>query len=184
MKSFAAAFTILTVLCFLQVDAQSIEPAPADKAVVYFVRTSSMGFAINFTYVDSALLIGKFSGQGYIRYTCDPGKHLLWARSENRDFVEADVEAGKIYFIEAIVTMGAMKAAVQLDPTNPKDEKAMKRILKIISKNQAETFSDQELKAEQIKKQDAVRKGLEKYATDKQKGKKMNVLDRSMFYSN
>src|SRR5688500_8701014 len=79
--------------------AQIIDPAPADKAVIYFVRPSFLGFAINFSYFDSTRLIGKFKGPAYIRYTCDPGSHLFWARSENRDFVEAEVEAGKIYFI-------------------------------------------------------------------------------------
>jgi hypothetical protein len=182
MKALTTA--ILITSCIIYTSAQNLEPAPADKAVVYFVRTSSIGFAINFTYVDSARLIGKFSGQGYIRYTCDPGRHLLWARSENRDFVEADLEAGKIYFIEAIVNMGAIKAAVQLDPIDPKDEKAMKRIFKILGKGPAETFSDEELKAEAIKKQDAVRKGLEKYASDKQKGRAIPRLEKNMSYTN
>jgi len=177
-------FLILAGLYSSCAIAQTIEPAPSDKAVVYFVRTSSIGFAINFTYVDSARLIGKFSGQGYIRYTCNPGRHLLWARSENRDFVEADLEAGKVYFIEAIVNMGAIKAAVQLDPIDPKDEKAMKRIFKIIGKSAAETFSDEELRSEAIKKQDAIRKGLEKYTADKQKGKATPQLTKSMSYNN
>jgi hypothetical protein len=181
------AFAILVALvgfCSLYAVAQTIDPAPADKAVIYFVRPSSLGFAINFSYLDSAQLIGKFNGPAYIRYTCDPGRHLFWARSENRDFVEADVEAGKIYFIEAIVNMGAVKAAVNLDPIDPNDEKRMKKILKLIAKKPSESFSDQELQTEEEKMQDVIIRGLEKYAADKQKGKTWPRLDKSMSYKN
>lgn len=94
------------------IHAQGIQPPPPDKAVVYFVRSSSAGFAINFSYFDSTRLIGIFAGKGYFRYECEPGFHLFWARSENKDFVEAEVEAGKIYLIEAISQMGWVKAGL------------------------------------------------------------------------
>jgi hypothetical protein len=181
------AFTILVVLigfCSFYAVAQTIEPAPADKAVIYFVRPSAMGFAINFSYFDSTRLIGKFNGPAYIRYTCDPGHHLFWARSENRDFVEAEVEAGKIYFIEAIVTMGAIKAGVTLDPIYPNDEKRMKKILKLIAKKPSKSFTKEDLKTEEEKMQDVIIRGLEKYAADKQKGKTTPGLDKSMSYKN
>ena len=50
---------------------QNIVPAPADKAVIYFVRTEI--FVTNFSYFDSVKLIGRFNGPKYIRYECDPG---------------------------------------------------------------------------------------------------------------
>lgn len=162
--------------------AQTIESAPADKAVVYFVRPSSLGFAINFSYFDSAQLIGKFNGPAYIRYVCNPGKHVFWARSENRDFVEAEVQAGKIYFIEAIVNMGAIKAAVNLDPIDPSDEKRMKKVFKLLAKNLSESFSEAELQAEQEKMQDVIERGLEKYNGDKQKGKTWPTMEPEMYY--
>src|SRR5688572_28868858 len=118
--------TILAIIvsfCFYNATGQTLEPAPLNKAVVYFVRPTSIGFAINFSYFDSTQLIGKFNGPAYIRYECEPGKHLFWACSENRDFVEAEVEAGKIYFIEAAVMMGAVKAAVDLKPLDFKNAK-------------------------------------------------------------
>src|SRR5262245_4332351 len=118
---------LVCVLVSATTFAQGITPAPDDKAVVYFVRTSSLGFAINFSYFDSTKLIGRFNGPKYIRYECAPGAHLFWGRSENRDFVEAEVEAGKIYFIEAIPKMGAMKAAIQLEPVDPNDPKKMEK---------------------------------------------------------
>lgn len=179
--------TLFTLLLFffctiMSSAAQNIEPAPADKAVVYFVRTSSLGFAINFTYLDSTRVIGKFNGPKYIRYECEPGVHLFWARSENRDFIEAEVEAGKIYFIEADVKMGAVKAAVELIPVDPKDSKKMNRILKFISKKPSEYFTVAELEDETNKMQDVITRGLDKYRSDKEKGKGTARLEKSMFY--
>ena len=161
---------------------QNIKPAPDDKAVVYFVRSSSLGFAINFTYFDSTTLIGKFNGPKYIRYECKPGKHLFWARSENRDFVEADVDAGKIYFIEAIPRMGAIKTAVELKVLDPKDSKGMKKVFGLIEKKQSESFTDQEIETETQSMMDVISRGIEKYRGDKAKGVEFEHLISTMFY--
>lgn len=143
-----------------------------------------MGFAINFSYFDSTQLIGKFNGPAYIRYTCEPGTHLFWARSENKDFVEADLEAGKIYFIEAVVNMGGLKAAVKLEPVDPKDEKTMQKVLKLLGKKTSESFTAEELKAEEEKMKDIIAKGLAKYNEEKQKGKPVAKLEKTMSYNN
>jgi hypothetical protein len=147
MKKSLLIFTILFFTYFFCA-AQVIPPAPSDKAVVYFVRTSSLGFAINFSYFDSTRLIAKFNGPKYFRYECEPGSHLFWARSENRDFVEAEVEGGKIYFIEAVPKMGGIKAGVALVPLNPNDEKKMDKVLKLLNKKSPETFTEEEIAKE------------------------------------
>ena len=180
MKILIASITLLflSMACL----SQGIKPASVGKSVVYFVRTSGVGFAINFTYFDSAKVIGKFNGEGYFRYECEPGVHLLWARSENRDFVNADLEAGKIYFIEAQPKMGAFKAAVRILPVIPDDEKTMKRILKLINKKSAEYFPAEELETETNKSKDVIQRGLEKYKEEKAKGKENERLDKTMYY--
>jgi Fe-S-cluster formation regulator IscX/YfhJ len=127
-------------------------------------------------------LIGKFNGPAYIRYACKAGRHIFWARSENKNFVEADVEAGKIYFIEAIVNMGAIKAAVRLDPLDPDDQKRMKSVLKLIAKEPSESFSDDELRAQEKKMEAIITRGLEKYNADKQKGRTLARLNKDMYY--
>jgi hypothetical protein len=178
-------FTFVFVCSVFLSMAQNVEPAPADKAVIYFVRPSSLGFAINFSYFDSTRLIGKFNGPSYIRYTCEPGRHLFWARSENRDFIEADVEAGKVYFIEAIVRMGAMKAAVALDPiTDPKDPARMKKIIKLLERKSTEAFTPEELAAEEKEMADVIARGLEKYNDEKKEGKTFPRLEKAMAYGN
>lgn len=180
-KLLFAAIIILSASTFSA--AQDIAPAPADKAVVYFVRTSSLGFAINFSYFDSAQLIGRFNGPKYIRYECAPGPHLFWARSENRDFVNADLEAGKIYFLEAVPQMGAMKAAVRLEPVDPANEKKMEKIMKLISKKPSEPYNEAEMAAESKEFTEVITKGLAKYQEEKEKGSATPRLEKSMFYT-
>ena len=170
-----AAITIL--------HAQQVPPAPADKAVVYFVRISSLGFAINFSYFDSTRLIAKCNGTNYVRHECQPGPHLFWARSENRDYIEAELEAGKIYFVEVQPQMGGLKAAVQLSPVTPDNEKRIGKILKLIGKKSPESFSSEELSRDEEEMQDIIKRGLEKYKEDKEKGKKIEQLEKTMFYT-
>lgn len=180
--------TILLVipllLTTLSLIGQRIDPAPADKAVIYFTRTSTLGFAINFSYFDSTKLIGVFNGPKYIRYECEPGTHLFWARSENRDFIEAEVEAGKIYFIEALVKMGAIKAGVELEPIDPNDTKKMNKIFKLLNKKPSESFTVQELQSETVRLQDVIIRGMQKYEEEKKKGKTNSQLKKSMYYNN
>jgi hypothetical protein len=171
------------LLVTLSLIGQSIEPAQPDKAVIYFTRTSALGFAINFSYFDSTKLIGVFNGPKYIRYECEPGTHLFWARSENRDFIEAEVEAGKIYFVEAVVKMGAIKAGVALEPVDPNDTKMMNKIFKLMNKKPSESFSTEELQAETERLQDAIIRGMEKYEQEKKKGKTNSQLTKSMYYN-
>ena len=163
---------------------QDLKPAPGDKAVVYFVRPSSMGFAINFSYFDDSKLIGRFKGAKYIRYECEPGVHLFWARSENKDFVEAEVEAGKIYFIEAKPKMGFGKAGVELFPLDTKNSKKMGKIFKLLNKKPSESFTEEELKEDADDLEKVVERGLEKYKEEKASGKVFAQLKKSMFYSN
>lgn len=170
-------FIVNSVLCF----GQDIKPAPEDKAVVYFARVSSMGFAVNFTYFDSATVIGRFNGPKYLRYECEPGKHLFWARSENRDFVEAEVEAGKIYFIEAAPQMGGIKAGVSLQPVDSTDEKTIKKILKLLKKKDSESFTPEELAKETRNFKDVIERGLEKYDQEKGNAKKIQRLEKTMY---
>ena len=169
-------FSIFTGFC------QNIKPAPVGKAVIYIVRPSSMGFAVNFSYFDGTKLIGKFNGPRYIRYECDPGYHLFWVRSENRDYVEADVDTGRIYFLEAIPHMGALKAEAQLIPLDLKNQKEMTKVMDLLAKKPSESFSVLEIEAETLKMQDAITKGMMKYKEDKDKGVVFERLEKNMYY--
>lgn len=178
---------VVSFLCFMVFAltasfSQNIPPAPEDKAVVYFLRPYSLGFAINFSYFDGDQLVGRFKGNKYTRYECEPGTHLFWARSENRDFIEADVEAGKIYFIEAKPRMGGLKAAVFITPVDPKTHD-MKRIVKLMNKRGPETFTAEKLAADQADLAVAIENGLQKYKEHQDAGKVFKKLEKGMFYT-
>jgi hypothetical protein len=161
---------------------QVIAPAPQDKSVIYFVRTSSLGLAVNFSYFDSTKLIGRFNGPKYIRYECKPGKHLFWARSENRDFIEADLQPGKIYFLKAKPNMGFAKAQVYLEQVDPNDPKEMKNILKLMAKRPSEQFTEAKLLQDTKDLQNVIERGMAEYAKDKLNGTEFLFLEQSLYY--
>jgi hypothetical protein len=164
--------------------AQNIPSAPADKAVIYFVRNSLVGMAINFSYFDGDKLIGRFNAPKYIRYECNAGKHLFWARSENRDFVEAEVEAGKIYFLHAVPQIGLLKARVTLEPVDTSDTKLVAKIKKMILNKDSQSFTEQQLTEDTFLLQLAIDTGTSKYLNDKTNGKIFKQLYPTMSYLN
>jgi hypothetical protein len=153
-------------------------PAPATKAVVYIVRTSSYGAMIGFSYFDSTTYLGKTSGANYVRLEMEPGKHILWARSENRSFVEADLEAGKIYFLEATPGMGLVKAQVLLSPVDPsKDTKTMRRIFKLMEKEQPTTPKMEHIGT------NIIPEAMERLKYNREKGENILKLERTQYYT-
>jgi len=90
-------------------------PAP-EKALVYFLRPSGMGFAVNFQIWDGDHFVGLSQAKSYFTYECDPGKHLFLGIAENRVAIEADLETGKSYYIGTNVKMGTWKARMDFTP--------------------------------------------------------------------
>ena len=172
----------LTLMINSKMVSQEIAPAPKNKAVVYFARTSGLGAIVNFSYFDSVTAIAKGNGTNYFRYECEPGPHLFWARSENIDYLEAELEAEKIYFVEVVPKMGIVKAEVELKPVDPSNEKTMARIFKLINKKSPQSTTAEKLDKEIEKTQNTVKETLEKYQKEKDKGKKFDRLEKTMYY--
>ncbi|MEM6767283.1 MAG: hypothetical protein AAF655_20260 [Bacteroidota bacterium] len=156
-------FLIFSLLLFPAISVAQLFPPPEEgKAVVYFVRPSGLGAAINFQLYHEEVFIGKFNGVNYMRYECEAGEHVFWARAENRSFVNADLLANKSYIIELVPQMGAIKAGVKLFPIKP-NEKRLKKIHKLLEKKSPREFSEEFLQEQQLKFQDDIAKGLDKY---------------------
>ena len=68
----------------------------SDKALVRFMRLS---LGPNFNMLDGEKVIGNSVAKSQFDYLADPGKHLFIATSENKSFLEADLEAGKTYYV-------------------------------------------------------------------------------------
>jgi hypothetical protein len=96
------------------------EPAkvapPPDKSVVYIMRPSGFGFAINFQIWDRDRFIGLSQAKSYFAYVCDPGKHLFIGIAENKVAVDADIAPGKSYYIITEPRMGGWKARLAMTP--------------------------------------------------------------------
>lgn len=165
--------------------AQGLESPAEGKAVVYIVRPAKLGGLVNFRFFHNDKYIGKFNAVKYMRYECDPGEHLFWAKSENRDFMTAELEAGKIYLVEAIPQMGGLKAGVKLAPVDlnasPK-EKTLEKIDKLIGKKGPETFTEEELSEMNANLTTYIQDSLDRYEKSKEKGK-YSHLAPAMVYS-
>ncbi len=86
-----------------------------DKALVYVVRPTSMGFAIKSFFLCDDEILGINRGSSYFFVQVDPGKHVFWSRSENVDAMELQVEGGHTYYIQQHVKMGGFRARTKLD---------------------------------------------------------------------
>lgn len=105
--------------------ARITRPAP-DKALVYFVRTSKLGWPVPSPIFDGDQHIGTLvldwdfkkntQLKAYMAYEATPGKHLFMVYGENADFVPAEVSAGKTYFIHVRPVMGVWKARFYMSP--------------------------------------------------------------------
>ena len=150
-----------------------------EKATVYFVRASSLGAVINFALFDGEQVIGRINGMKYMRYECEPGKHLFWARSENKSFVEAELEPGKTYLIDVIPQMGGIKAGVALMPVDKSNYK-LKRIQKLVSKKEPVSFDANELAKLQSQFTDVIERGMSRYEKRKAKDGTIRILSSDM----
>jgi hypothetical protein len=169
---------------------QELKKPSEGKSIVYFVRTSGMGFAINFKYFDGDKYLGKFNYGKYMVYECEPGKHVFWAAAENKSVLEAELEAGKVYIINAEVRMGILYAEVELLPfdNNPNNYKNTKKyetkkkmVLNSISEQQEYIPNNEEVKSEEKDLESLITNLLEKYNKQKAQGKEYTKMPIEMF---
>jgi hypothetical protein len=116
-------FMAALIIGFSSAYAQGFKAPAEGKAVVYFCRVTMYGAPTSFEFFHNDKYIGIFNKKNYMRYELDPGEQLLWASSENKEFVTADLKAGGTYIIMVDVIMGAMKAHVGLTPINASEER-------------------------------------------------------------
>lgn len=193
MKKLSFLFLLLAIFSIEITTAQEkITPPSEGKAVIYIIRTSAAGSLINFKYFDGEKYLGKFNGRKAFRYECDPGKHVIWAKSENIDYIEADVKSGAIYLIEVKARAGFVKATVKLATVDATDKRQMKRINKIFKKKKlidlntrkvinSETDEIYDVEEEEVTKEKIAR-GLERIKQKKKKGRVVKKITPDMEY--
>jgi len=158
------ATIIICLIMGIQISFAQIIKGPSEgKAKIYFSRTSGGGFMINFKFFDGDQYIGKIKGGQYFVYECDPGVHSFWALSENMSMVYAQLEANKMYFIDAKAKMGALKANVKLvplDKNHKKYDKNRNLVFNSIWSGEETILSEKEIKEGQIELKEKIIKGV------------------------
>jgi hypothetical protein len=99
-------------------EGQVVRKADSGKALVYFVRPSSFGGAVQAPVFDDETYIGTVSANTHVAYQAAPGHHMFMIVGENADFMEATLLPGKIYYAEVMARFGVMKARFSLRPQN------------------------------------------------------------------
>lgn len=127
MRLISLSFTLLLLTGLagcqssLMVKSSKAEPEPEPgKALVVFMRPSSLGGAIQSSVYDTHdkrdKFIGIVSSKTKLAYQADPGDHLFMVIAENADFMVAHLDAGKTYYTLVSPRMGVWKARFSLLP--------------------------------------------------------------------
>lgn len=155
---FLFLFVLLSIICG---NGQSLKVPSEGKALVYITRSSSFAAgSLRFRVFDNETFLGALPPSAYFLYECDPGQHLFWAASENRDYVEATLEANKVYVIDLRAKMGLVTAAVGVEPYSPDDETHVKRLKKVLTKHVEANVAS---KDRTLEKEDNIAKAMEAY---------------------
>ena len=162
-----------------KITAQEIAKPSEGKSLVYILRTGA-GILLNFRLYDNDKFLGAISGTKYMVYECEPGEHLFWATSENRDYIEATLEPNSVYVLNAQGQMGAFVAGVDFSPLNPEEFRDKRTFYQVIK-----GAKKQEYVATDIDKAENILKGLEKYKELKtSNSKKIKILDSTWKFEN
>lgn len=94
-------------------------------------------------------------------------------KKNNNNFVEAELAAGKVYFI---------KLGGDLSPVYPDNKLWVDGILHLISSKQAEVITQHDIKRYQIKRRKKIDKELYKFEERRLMGKLPNKLTEDMYY--
>ena len=105
---------------------------PTDKALVYFIRPSNLGYKINAAVYDDEKFIGFVPYNQKLPYFAEPGEHLFMVVSEAADFLKAELIASKTYYIQVAPRMGMWRARFSLAPIT-KEDLQTKQVQKWIS---------------------------------------------------
>ena len=126
-KAICSLLIIFSVFFTVKTYAQGFIAPAEGNAVVYFVRVSAYGGMMPFEFFHNDQFIGRITGLAYMRYELPAGKSLLWASSENKSFLDCNLEAGKTYLALVNIKMGGFTARVHLEPID-ENHKSFQRV--------------------------------------------------------
>jgi hypothetical protein len=92
-----------------------LRPA-AGKALVIFLRPEERAGETQAVVYDGTPFIGVVWEFWAVGYQADPGEHRFMVISEAADFMDADLVAGRTYYVEVRPRLGAWRARFSLHP--------------------------------------------------------------------
>ncbi|MFZ0211258.1 MAG: DUF2846 domain-containing protein [Candidatus Acidiferrales bacterium] len=95
-------------------DPIELAPLPAGKAMVYVVRPTHFGAAIQTKLSMDGNWMGVNMADSYFVFLADPGEHKFCSQSENSSRLTLTLEAGKTYFLQQHISSGFLKAENEL----------------------------------------------------------------------
>jgi hypothetical protein len=99
---------------------EKISPiAKSDKAVLVIMRTTSFGYAAVLNNYLDGKIIGQTKGKCYFFTDVEPGEHTLIGKGENSRLHKINFEAGKVYYLQQAIYMGAWSARTEYDIMTP-----------------------------------------------------------------
>lgn len=87
---------------------------PADKALVFVIRPTHIGAAIQTKLAVDGKWVGVNKANNYFYMVLDPGPHYFCSQAENRSLLSLVVEPGKTYYLQQKIRMGMFKAGNDL----------------------------------------------------------------------
>jgi hypothetical protein len=88
----------------------------AENAVITFIRPGNFWKQSLFGLWSPQEYLGTLKGQTYFQVKVKPGKHIFFGKAEHYSVLEAEVEAGKNYYVEFNTRIGWNYAHIQLLP--------------------------------------------------------------------
>ncbi|HZE97374.1 MAG TPA: hypothetical protein VE981_10140 [Planctomycetota bacterium] len=131
MRLAAAALPLLLAACagYTRDASPKPPPGPAEAKLIVYQSSSFWGsdsFPI-FEYVDNdGKLLGFTEVDAYFESLCPPGKHLFLSFGEGSTLIEADLAAGKTYYVHVWSKWGYWSNTPGLVPVTKGSEEATK----------------------------------------------------------
>ena len=162
--------------------AQGFKPPADSNAAVYFVRVSNYGGVISFEYFHNKEFIGIFKGKNYMRFEFPAGEHLLWASSEDKEFLRCDLKAGETYIVLVNIEMGAWKARIGLEPLTIENED-FERAKKLVMEKEPIETPESVIQSTQKKLEERgfIENMMERYENEWKNAKNTKTISADMY---
>ncbi len=110
-----------TVKNMRTISSEEVATTPTEgKAMVIFMRPSGFGYAIQSSVFevknDTSTLVGIVAAKKKVSYELEPGQHIFMGISESAEFMLAELEENKTYYVLITPKMGVWKQRVSLEP--------------------------------------------------------------------